>query len=226
MSGPTGSGRARRVGAPNAAAAPTATALRAPVSTPAISTAIPPATPPTTAPTTARLAGFAPVVAPTTRLLILGSFPSTASLAAQGYYAHPRNQFWQVLGTLWGWPDLPTRPYAERIAALHAHGIGLWDVYTACERQGSLDAAIRRPELADVAGLAATLPALRGIAHHGGEAAKAMRHTAAIGLPLFRLPSTSPANAAWPLARKVAAWREVLAACGCARASDLKRRSR
>lgn len=168
-----------------------------------------------TDPAAPRLSGFAPLVAPSTRLLILGSFPSTTSLVAQGYYAHPRNQFWQVLGALWGAPDLPTRPYAERVAALHAHGIGLWDVYTACERQGSLDAAIRRPVLADVAGLAATLPALRGIAHHGGESAKAMRYTAAIGLPLFRLPSTSPANAGWPLTSKLAAWREVLAACGC-----------
>jgi G:T/U-mismatch repair DNA glycosylase len=33
---------------------------------------------------------------------------------------------------------------------------------------------------------------------------------------VFRLPSTSPANASWSFERKLAAWREVFAAVGVA----------
>ena len=44
--------------------------------------------------------GFAPVIDTGVRLLVLGSFPSTASLAAHQYYGHPRNQFWPLLSAL------------------------------------------------------------------------------------------------------------------------------
>ena len=159
------------------------------------------------------LQGLAPVVAPGTRLLVLGSFPSVASLAAQQYYAHPRNQFWPLLSALWGL-DLVTLPYAERLAEVRARGLGIWDVYARCRRAGSLDSAITGAEPNDLRGLAATLPALAAIAHNGGESARAMKVTAALGLPVYRLPSTSPANASWSFERKRAAWGEVFAAHG------------
>lgn len=160
-----------------------------------------------------RLQGLPPVVGPHTRLLVLGSFPSVASLRAQQYYAHPHNHFWTILGTLWGLP-LPQWPYAQRVAALLDHGLGLWDVYAECEREGSLDSAIRRPRLNDLHGLRERCPGLRAIAHNGGESWRHARHTRALGVPVERLPSTSPANASWSLARKTAAWAEVLARHG------------
>lgn len=161
------------------------------------------------------LQGLPPVAGPGTRLLLLGSFPGEASLAAQQYYGHPRNQFWPLLGALWGL-DLVALPYAGRLAALQDHGLGLWDVYARCRRQGSLDSAIEDAELNDLPGLVARLPRLAAIAHNGGESARAMRITRALGLPVARLPSTSPANASWSFERKLAAWRQLFAAHGLA----------
>jgi hypoxanthine-DNA glycosylase len=167
------------------------------------------------APQPAMQRGLAPQAGPATRLLLLGSFPGQASLAAQQYYAHPRNQFWTLLSALWG-EDLGALSYARRIARMKAHGLGLWDVHASCRRQGSLDSAIRDAEANDLAALVARLGQLRAIAHHGGESARAMRVTAALGLPVYRLPSSSPANASWSFERKLAAWREVFAAAGLA----------
>ncbi|MDO9203037.1 MAG: DNA-deoxyinosine glycosylase [Hydrogenophaga sp.] len=156
-----------------------------------------------------RLQGLAPVFGPHTRLLVLGSFPGVASLRAQQYYGHPQNQFWKILGAVWALP-LVQMPYPERISALHAHGLGLWDVYGACEREGSLDANIQAAELNDLAWLRGQCPQLRAIAHNGGESFRHARHTEKFGLPVVRLPSTSPANASWSFDRKLAAWAEVL----------------
>lgn len=162
-----------------------------------------------------RLLGLTPVVNAETRLMVLGSFPGVASLNAQQYYGHSQNQFWKILGTVWGLP-LPQMPYAERLTAMLAHGVGLWDVYGACEREGSLDSAIRQGELNDFARLQAQCPQLQAIAHNGGESFKHARHTERLGLPVYKLPSTSPANASWSFERKLAAWKEVLEEQGLA----------
>jgi len=148
------------------------------------------------------------VAGPATRLLVLGSFPGAASLRAQQYYGHPRNHFWPILSALWN-TDLMTMPYADRLSAMQARGLGLWDVYAACRREGSLDSAITDAVPNDLPGLAARLPQLQAIAHNGGESARAMKVTAALGLPVHRLPSTSPANASWSFERKRAAWAAV-----------------
>ncbi len=156
-----------------------------------------------------RLCGLPPVWGPGTRLLVLGSFPSVASLQAGQYYAHPRNHFWAILGTLWALP-LVQWPYERRLQALLDHGLGLWDVYAECEREGSLDSAIRAPRLNDLSGLRQHCSALQAVAHNGGESWRCARYTRALGVPVERLPSSSPANASWSLARKVAAWGAVL----------------
>jgi hypoxanthine-DNA glycosylase len=161
------------------------------------------------------LQGLAPVAARQARVLVLGSFPGAASLAAQQYYAHPRNQFWPILSALWG-VDLVAQPYARRLAEARRRGLAIWDVYAACRREGSLDSAIESAEPNDLAGLVARLPKLAAIAHNGGESARAMRVTPALGLPVHRLPSTSPANASWSFERKLVAWRAVFAQAGIA----------
>lgn len=141
--------------------------------------------------------------------LILGSFPSAASLAAGQYYAHPRNQFWPILGAVLNEP-LRELPYTQRLARLRSHGIGLWDVIGACERTGSLDAAIRNPARNDVAALRRRLPELRRVLFNGQAAGRAAPVFAAAELHTVVLPSTSPAHAAVPLEAKLARWAAAL----------------
>jgi hypoxanthine-DNA glycosylase len=154
------------------------------------------------------LEGLAPVIAADTRLVILGSFPGAASLAAQQYYGHPRNALWPLLSALWG-EDLVALAYAQRLAALERHRVGLWDVYRSCEREGSLDSAIRMPVPNDLALLKRLAPQLQAVAHNGGESARSRRLTEQLGIDVHTLPSTSPANASWSFERKLAAWRDV-----------------
>jgi hypoxanthine-DNA glycosylase len=156
--------------------------------------------------TDTRRIGFDPVVDADTRLLILGSLPGDASLKAARYYAHPRNVFWRLLGGVLG-EDLEALAYEVRLERLKARRIGLWDVIASAERSGSLDAAIRSPEAADLRGLVATLPDLRAVAFNGGLAARLGRRILAdqADLMLLDLPSSSPAHAR-PLAEKAARW--------------------
>ena len=155
-----------------------------------------------------RLLGLPPVIGPDTRLLVLGSFPGVASLRAQRYYGHPQNQFWKILSALWA-VDMLGMDYEARLTVVRTQGLGIWDVYGACEREGSLDSAIRNAELNDFAWLQKQCPRLKAVAHNGGESFRHAKHTQALGLPVHPLPSTSPANASWSFERKLLAWRDV-----------------
>jgi hypoxanthine-DNA glycosylase len=159
------------------------------------------------------LHGFPPVVGQSTRVLVLGSFPSAASLRAGQYYAHPRNLFWPLVGELLGKP-LEKLDYQERIDWVASRGLGIWDVYRQCQRTGSLDADIRAPVLNDVQRVISQLPRLRMIAHNGRESAKVMKFTRALGFDTVVLPSTSPANASWSRARKKEAWARAFDSAG------------
>ncbi len=160
-----------------------------------------------------RLQGLPSIAHRSARLLVLGSFPGAASLASGQYYGHPRNHFWPILSALWA-TDLVASDYPARVAELERRGLALWDVYASCRREGSLDSAIADAEPNDLAALAARLPSLRAIGHNGGESARAMRRTRPLGLPVHRLPSTSPANASWSFERKLAAWRGLFSQAG------------
>ncbi|QYF86369.1 DNA-deoxyinosine glycosylase [Brevundimonas sp. PAMC22021] len=153
-----------------------------------------------------RRISFPPVVDAETRLLILGSLPGDASLKAAQYYAHPRNGFWPLIGGVLG-EDLVSLTYEQRLARLLARGVGLWDVIASAERAGSLDAAIRSPEAADLRGLVAGLPQLRAIGFNGGLSARMGRRVLAPlnGVALIDLPSSSPAHVR-PLVEKARAW--------------------
>lgn len=165
------------------------------------------------APVHPRLQGLPPVLSPRTRLLVLGSFPGVASLQAQQYYGHPRNQFWPLLEAIWG-VDLSGLAYPARLDELQRRGLGLWDVYASCRRSGSLDHAIEDAEINDLASLRRRAPALQAVVHNGGESARAMKPLAALGYAVTRLPSTSPANASWSFERKRAAWQAAFEQAG------------
>lgn len=155
------------------------------------------------------LTGLAPVICADTRILVLGSFPGAASLAAQQYYAHPRNQLWPILSALTG-EDLAGLPYAERLPRLLAHGFGLWDVLGACAREGSLDSAIRAPAANDFARLRARCPHLATVGFNGQTSGKFAPQFAAAGYRTLVLPSTSPAHASQSFEQKLAAWRALV----------------
>ncbi len=168
---------------------------------------------------TALLQGLAPVIARHSRLVVLGSFPGEASLRAQQYYGHPRNHFWPLLSAIWG-VDLVAAPYAQRVAEARRRGLGLWDIYARCRREGSLDQAIEDAEFNDLTSLRRRAPGLRLVAHNGGESARAMKQVQALGLPVLRLPSSSPANASWSFDRKLQAWRAAFEQAGIAGAES------
>ena len=141
-------------------------------------------------------------------MLVLGSLPGDASLAAARYYGHPRNGFWRLIGATVD-RDLASLPYEQRLAALLTAGVGLWDVHAEAVRPGSLDAAIKNAADNDLLGLVDTLPRLRAVAFNGAAAAKAgarLLASRAGRLALVALPSSSPAHAAMGFEAKREAW--------------------
>jgi hypoxanthine-DNA glycosylase len=161
------------------------------------------------------LHSFAAAARADARVLVLGSMPGAASLAAAQYYAHPRNAFWPIMGALFdAGPELS---HAERLARLNAAGVALWDVIAACERSGSLDSAIAPAsiEATDFAGLFRACPRIRHVFFNGSTAETAFRRHVRgrvelpAGLAFTRLPSTSPAHAARGFDAKLAAWQAV-----------------
>lgn len=140
-------------------------------------------------------------------MLVLGSLPGEASLAAGQYYAHPRNQFWPLIAAVIDAPDLPSLNYAERLKQLTRRGVALWDTVASARREGSLDTAIRDAAGTDLAGLIDSLPLLRAVAFNGAKST-AIGRTALAGrdLALLALPSSSPAYAALSFERKRVAW--------------------
>ena len=153
-----------------------------------------------------RKSAFAPIVAPDTRLLILGSLPGEASLVAGRYYAHPQNQFWRLAGRAIG-RELAGLDYDVRLEALRSAGIGLWDTVGSARRIGSLDGAIRDAAPNDLVALIGTLPTLRAVAFNGATASRLGRRTLGeTELALIDLPSSSPANARLSFAAKAEIW--------------------
>lgn len=148
---------------------------------------------------------FPPVVDGCVRVLIVGSLPGEASLAAARYYAHPSNQFWALMERVTGRP-LVTLDYEGRLAALLAAGVGLWDAVASATRRGSLDGAIRGHSANDLAALAASLPSLQAVGFNGRTAAAiGARALASLPLALVPLPSSSPALTT-PFEHKLQKW--------------------
>lgn len=171
-----------------------------------------------------RLSGLPPVIHADCRTVVLGSMPGALSLSKQEYYGHPRNHFWKLLYAIFDRaqvegevPPMPSDSYEERLAFALSHGIGLWDVLAACEREGSLDAHIRKPEANDFAWFFREFPAVRRVFFNGQAAGELYRKQvmpklAELGIGgaiTYRvLPSSSPARA-MALEAKLSAWREL-----------------
>lgn len=170
-------------------------------------------------PISATLTGLAPVIDAQTRILVLGSFPGAASLAAQQYYAHPRNQFWPLISAVIK-EDLAGLPYEERLPRLLAHRVGLWDVLAGCEREGSLDSAIRKPAANDFERLRALCPELETVGFNGQASGKFAPQFEQAGYRTVVLPSSSPAHMAMNFEQKLAVWRQLIDVQQPAKAGD------
>lgn len=151
--------------------------------------------------------GLPPAIDAQTRLLVLGSFPSEASLAAAQYYAHPRNHFWPLLAAVLELP-LPALPYTRRLAALRRYRVGLWDVIVRCKRAGSSDGEIRDATHGEIEIARRRAPRLAVVCFNGQTAARAAGDWEAAGYGVRALPSSSPAYTL-PFADKLAAWRVI-----------------
>ncbi len=153
------------------------------------------------------LRGFAPVLNREVERLILGSFPSEASLAAGQYYAHPRNQFWRLLSDLLHEP-LTELPYRRRLQCVLAHRLGIWDVLHACDRAGSGDASIRNQKANQFVRLHRLAPQLTTVAFNGQTAGRYAAEFSAAGYQTAVLPSSSPAHAGRSYQQKLGVWRQ------------------
>jgi hypoxanthine-DNA glycosylase len=123
-----------------------------------------------------------------------------------------RNQFWKLVGALVG-EDLYALPYAERLPRLLAHRFGLWDVLAACEREGSLDSAIRKPAANDFDRLHRLCPELETVGFNGQTSGKFAPQFAEHGYRTVVLPSSSPAHMAMTFEQKLAVWRKLVPDC-------------
>ena len=153
-----------------------------------------------------RLIGLPPIINADVTTLMLGSFPSPASLAAGQYYAHRQNQFWRVMADVLGEPFLEL-DYADKQRCLLRHGVGVWDIYHTCQREGALDAAIKAAEPNDFSQLVAVAPRLRRVCFNGQAAGRLASWFVGLGYETRILPSTSPAYTQ-AFSIKAARWRE------------------
>ena len=157
------------------------------------------------------LQGLPPIMDDNARMLILGNMPSVMSLAARQYYANPRNGFWRITGEIFGFDA--SAAYEDRVSALCASGVAVWDVLRHCRRVGSLDSAIELNSMVvnDFESFFDTHPTIERVFFNGAAAEKNFGHLARVDrlLRYRRVPSTSPAQT-MRYSDKLAAWREAM----------------
>ena len=151
---------------------------------------------------------FPPVYNGESRVLILGSFPSVKSREQSFYYGHPQNRFWKLLARICS-EDIPTTIDEKKALCLN-HGIALWDVIASCEIEGSSDSTIKNAEVNDLSVILDRCD-ISQIFVNGAAAYKLFvkYQQNEIGRAAVKLPSTSPANAAWSFERLYAEWRVI-----------------
>lgn len=152
---------------------------------------------------------FEPVYDKDSEILILGTLPSVKSRENNFYYGHKQNRFWKVLATLLKEPVPET--IEEKKAMLLAHRIALWDVIQSCDIKGSSDSSIKNVQPTDI-GMILEKTNVKQIYANGNKAGQLYKRYQfpVTGIEATVLPSTSPANAAWSLARLCEAWKTIL----------------
>jgi len=153
---------------------------------------------------------LAPIVFQSSDTLILGSFPSLKSFEGEFYYAHPKNQFWRLLSSIY---KVGADTKDERIRLLEYANIALWDIVASCERTNSSDINLKNIVPNDIEGLLAKYPNIGRIFFTGRTAEKLFKkHFNHLMIPTLLLPSPSPAYAAIKFEEKLLAWKIILLA--------------
>ena len=156
-----------------------------------------------------RISGFEPILGENPKVLILGSMPSVKSLENNEYYGHGRNQFWRIMGDLFGFDRHD--PYDHRRQVIISKGIAVWDVLESCERKGSLDKDIREAAYNDIPGLLKRYPTISHVVLNGGKARDVFKkHFSDYreGIEIHAFYSTSPANA-MAFEKKMNQWKAI-----------------
>lgn len=151
---------------------------------------------------------FEPIYNNESRILILGTLPSVKSREQQFYYGHPQNRFWKVLGNLCCVEKIP-ETVSEKKEFLLKHHIAVWDVIAECDIIGSSDSSIKNVIPTDITRILKEAP-IQGIYANGGKAWELyMKYCYEMtGREIVKLPSTSPANAAFQMERLLKVWKE------------------
>jgi len=152
---------------------------------------------------------FEPVYNKDSRILILGSFPSVKSRENNFYYGHPQNRFWKVMASILE-EDIPVT-IEEKKSMLLKHNIAIWDVIASCSIQGSSDNSIKDVVPNDIKAVVDN-SAIERIYANGGKAYELYHRYVEkySGIKAVKLPSTSPANAAWNLEKLISAWSKLI----------------
>lgn len=150
---------------------------------------------------------FPPVFDERSEILVLGSFPSVKSREQQFYYGHPQNRFWKVISAVFE-SDVPVT-IEEKKQFLLEHRIAVWDVIESCDIIGSSDSSIKNVVGNDMS-VILDRSRVRRIFANGEKAYRLFLKYCNVkeGLKIRKLPSTSPANAAWNLQRLTETWKK------------------
>lgn len=150
-----------------------------------------------------------PLYDPGSRILILGSFPSVKSREAAFFYGHPQNRFWKTVSRLLNCPCPQT--VEEKAAMLHSRHIALWDTIASCDIEGSSDSSIRNVVPNDLSPILQAAD-IRAIFCNGTASYDLYRKyiLPVTGMEARKLPSTSPANAAFSVERLCENWKIIL----------------
>ena len=150
-----------------------------------------------------------PVYNKNSKILILGSFPSVKSREAQFFYGHPQNRFWRVLSAVLG-EETPVTTEQKK-AFLFKNQIAVWDVIASCDIQGSSDSSIKNVKPNDIS-LILDNTHIKAIFCNGGTSFKYYQKYLLenIGREAIKLPSTSPANAAFNLDKLINEWSQIM----------------
>lgn len=152
---------------------------------------------------------FPPLYDERSEALILGSFPSVKSRENMFFYGHPQNRFWKLLALLCG-EEVPVTIEEKTDLVLSRH-LALWDSIRSCTITGSSDSSVRNVVPNDLSVIIDNSRVSRVFCNGALSYNMYMKYSfPATGIRAVKLPSTSPANAAYSLERLAKAWEIIL----------------